>query len=131
MPGNVQLAVPIGVLPKGLSTAYSRQKHWEMRTNWFPDGSHVRGSMVSSDQSTWSLSRRLVASATVELRTFYFAHQGAHIPFYFYDWYESHFSYDPTGVSGVGRYTVRFAGPFATTLDFSRSETPFTLVQVV
>lgn len=130
MPGNVQLATALGVLPKNLCSAYSRQRHLETRFNLLTDGSHIRGPMVGTDQSFWGLAQKLSGAAMNSLRGFYLVHNGPEIPFFFYDFYESGFHYDQTGALGLGRYVVRFQGDFSVTGGLARSGIQFTLVQI-
>ena len=66
------------------------------------------------------------------LRAFYDARSGPTEPFYFYDPYDTNprFSYDPTGLVTVGRYTVRFEGDWNQLTALGRSELNITLVEV-
>jgi hypothetical protein len=129
MPGNVQLAIPQGVFPYKLARSYQRQRKYEMRTTWFPDGSNVRKSYVASDQSAWVLTTRLQPSDVTVLLNFYSARGPYGIPFWYYDMDETRV-FDPTGVATLGRYTVRFQGKISTTGTFPRLDSAVTLLQI-
>jgi hypothetical protein len=126
----VQLAAPAGVFPFALAKAYQRQRRYDMRVNWFPDGRQVRQSLVGSDQSVWTLTTRLKPTDQQALQNWYAAHLGGHIPFYYYDMDETHFAFDATGSSTLGRYIVRFQGGTTITNTRARVETAFTLIQI-
>lgn len=128
--GNVQLAVPVGVFPFKLTKAYQRQRKYDMRVNWTPDGRNVRQCYGQSDQNAWTLTTRLLWTDQITLTNFYYSHLGPVIPFYYYDMDESHFAYDPSGTSALGRYIVRFQGPMTITYTRPRVETQFTLLQI-
>jgi hypothetical protein len=132
MPGNVQLALPVGVFPFRLCKAYQRQKKYEMRVNWFPDGRQIRQAYdaIDGDQSVWSLTTRLKPTDQQTLLGFYDARKGTQVPFYFYDMDESGYVYDGTGSLTTGRYIVRFQGTFNLTYTRPRVETAFNLIQI-
>ena len=131
MPGNVQLATVTSVLPFSLSTAFTRQSKWEFVANFFSDGRNLRRSLVSSPRNTWVLSKRLTPALMGQLRTFWNQQQGGTVPFFYYDPYESNFTYDPTGSLTTGRYSVRFQGELKVTGSIPRVTVPLQLVEIV
>lgn len=130
MPGNVVAAAPTVVMPNSLCTAFQRSKTWETLSNFYSDGRHQRGALVGSERNVWVLHKRLTVALIDALELFYSQQQFGAIPFFFYDPYDSGFTYDPTGVQVGGRYTVRFEGGMVVTGTMPRVETDVTLVQV-
>lgn len=131
MPGNIQLAAPVGVLPGALCRSYQRAQEYKMLSNWYPDGRHQRMPLVTGPRNSWVLSQRLGPAALAALKNFYVLRQGNTQPFYFYDQIEYPHSYDPSGVNGLGRYTVRFAGNgLAISGGIGRSDAQFSLIEI-
>lgn len=131
MPGNVQVATPATVLPNALCKSYQRAQDYKMLVNWYPDGSQQRACLVVGPRDSWVLSQRLGPAALSALTQFYLARQGNTQPFYFYDQIESPHTYDPSGVNGLGRYTVRFAGDGLTISGgMGRSDAQFSLIEI-
>ena len=109
--------MPVGVLPQTLSTAFTESKIFPMLTNTYHDGTPETGLItdtVNNPRSirTWTLSKRLKSVDLEALKSFYDSHHGAVIPFYFCDPFTEGetigSTYDDTGDSEVGRYTVKF-----------------------
>lgn len=131
MPGNVQVATPVTVLPNALCKSYQRAQDYKMLCNWYADGMQQRSALVIGPRDSWVLSQRLGIAALVALRQFYIARQGNTQPFYFYDQIEYPHSFDPSGVSGIGRYTVRFAGDgLSISGGMGRSDAQFSLIEI-
>ncbi len=132
MPGSVSSAsVTAGtVLPLSLSKAFVHTREIPTIVGLYKDGSSDRKFLAEDSRKRWKLSKRLPIDALEALRDFYDARKGSHQPFYFYDPYESNFTYDPTGVTLTGRYTVRFEGGWDQSSEIARSETGIALVQI-
>jgi phage-related protein len=120
MPGSVQNAAATTVLPLSLCRAFAHERAYPLIENEYKNGESQRSVLATNSRKRWRLAKRLPATALQTLRNFYDARSGATEAFYFYDPYETtpKFSYDPTGQSTVGRYTVRFNG------DWQQSSTP-------
>ena len=82
----------------------------------------------------WDLAARLTESQLTTLRTFYQAQNGTQGCFYWYDPADlvgQDASYDSTGDSTAGRYTVRFANAsFNEAWDMGRYPVSFSLQEV-
>lgn len=110
MPGSVQNATPATVMPQSLSRAFAHERAYPLIENEYKNGESQRAVLAVNSRKRWRLAKRLPPAALQSLRDFYDARNGVTEAFYFYDPYETgpQFSYDPTGQSTVGRYTVRF-----------------------
>lgn len=134
MPGSVNNAVAVGVLPQALCTAFTERRDWASRVNEYHDGSRQSTAQVSTPRRSWGLRQRLIATVLETLYTFYLAHQ--HAAFYFYNPKEPATgqavgsNYDATGVSTQGRYLVRFAGDWAQTTYIPRADCTLELIEV-
>lgn len=119
MPGSVQNAAPLTVLPQTLCTAFRAAREYPVLINEYRDGETQRTVLTDSSRKSWVQSKRLTAEQTETLRAFVEARRGPLEPFYYYDPYSPASgqaigsNYDATGVSTVGRYTVRFTGVWA------------------
>lgn len=132
MPGNVAAATPSTVLPLSLARAFARSRKYPVLVNEFADGSAQRGLLTNNSRKRWRLAKRLTPAKIAELRAFYEARKGAHQAFYFYDPYETNprFSYDGTGATVQGRYTVRFEGGWSQAMGLGRGDVEIQLVEV-
>lgn len=111
MPGSVALAAPVTVLPYSLYRAFEHSREYlGSLDNTYVDGSSQRCLQVTSSIKRWHLTKRLTALQLTTLRDFYDQRKGSVEAFYFYDIYET---YDPTGVSTTGRFTVHFLGEWS------------------
>jgi len=120
MPGSVQNAAPTTVLPQSLCRAFAHERAYPLTENEYRNGESQRSVLATNSRKRWRLAKRIPTAALQALRNFYDARNGTTEEFYFYDPYETNprFSYDPTGQSTVGRYTVRF------NCDWQQSSTP-------
>lgn len=136
MPGSVSNAAPVGVLPQSLCTAFAEVRQVPFLESTYHDGAVQRVAQAATSRKQFRLVARLTAEALEELRAFYDEHDGGMTPFYFYDPYDVPAgdkigsNYDPTGVSQVGRYTMRFEGGWSQTSGMARSEVNLTLVEL-
>jgi hypothetical protein len=112
MPGVVVAASAaiLDVLPFSLCKAFSQIRDWSAIQSEYADGSSQRYSPVLTSRLAWQQTRRLLPADMVTLRTFYLAHQGPEMAFWFYDPFESDppFNYDATSTDPDGRFLVRF-----------------------
>lgn len=132
MPGSVQNAAPLVVMPASLSRAFVHEREYPVLDNEYRRGESQRSVQATNSRKRWRLTKRLTPSQLVTLRDFYDARKGPTEPFYFYDPYETNpkFSHDPTGQSVVGRYTVRFAGPWEQITSLARTDISVELIEL-
>lgn len=132
MPGSVQNATALTVLPHSLCRAFAHERAYPLVENEYRDGESQRSVQATNSRKRWRLTKRLTPSALETLRDFYDARQGPTEAFYFYDPYETSpkFSSDPTGQAVAGRYTVRFEGEWTQSVGLGCAEVNITLVEV-
>jgi len=132
MPGSVQNASPVAVLPWSLSVAFVRSHEYPVLDNEYRNGESHRSVEATNSRKAWRLAKRLTPVQLAALRDFYEARKGPTEPFYFYDPYETspRFSYDPTGQSLAGRYMVRFGGSWSQSVGLGRADVTIELVEV-
>ncbi|GIU74779.1 MAG: hypothetical protein KatS3mg004_1866 [Bryobacteraceae bacterium] len=132
MPGSVQNAAPLTVLPASLSRAFVHEREYPVIDNEYRNGESQRFVQATNSRRRWRLAKRLTAAQLSALRDFYDARKGPTEPFYFYDPYETSpkFSHDPTGQALPGRYTVRFAGSWEQSSLVARTDVSIELVEV-
>lgn len=132
MPGSVQNAAPLTVLPASLSRAFVHEREYPVLDNEYRNGESQRFVQANNSRKRWRLAKRLTPVQLAALRDFWQARRGATEPFYFYDPWETvpRFSHDPTGQSTAGRYIVRFAGSWAHIIGLGRIDTQIELVEV-
>lgn len=132
MPGAVQAANPIEILPFSLAVLYTEQRAWEVLENRYLNGEVQNNPLVATSRLTFTIQRKLTVAQHAALLAFYLARNGPQVEFYFYNPPETDppFTYDVTAASPIGRYNVRFDGALSSTLGIVFSTVPFTLVQV-
>lgn len=132
MPASVQNAAPETVLPWSLCKAFGHSREYAVIENQYRNGESQRSRLVETSRKNWQISRRLSSAALAAFRDFYDARKSSQEPFYFYDPWDTDpkFSYDPTGVETVGRYTVRFMGTWEQMVSIRRAEIEISLVQL-
>ena len=132
MPGSVQNAAPITVLPQSLCRAFGHAREYIVIENEYRNGESQRSRLVDTSRKRWRTARRLTPTLLQALRDFYDARKGPQEPFYFYDPWETvpKFSYDPTGVATAGRYTVRFEGTWDQMVGMGRADVELALVEL-
>ncbi|MBI2817960.1 MAG: hypothetical protein HYX72_13585 [Acidobacteria bacterium] len=132
MPGSVQNAIPTTVLPQSLSRAFAHAREYLVLENEYPNGESQRSLLAATSRKTWQLAKRLTPAQLASLRAFYDARNGPHEAFYFYDPWETSpkFSYDPTGTTTQGRYTVRFGGYWEQMVGMGRADAEITFFEV-
>jgi hypothetical protein len=120
MPGNVQSAVPSGVMPYALCTAFSESREYAQLQAHYHDGTTERSQLAASSRRTFKLSQRLSATKAGALKAFWDGQQGGVVPFVFYNLIEG--TYDPSGNSTQGRYTVVFRNNWQQTTGLARTD---------
>jgi hypothetical protein len=132
MPGFVQNAAPLTVMPESLSRAFVREREYPVLDNEYRQGESQRSVQASNSRKRWRLAKRLAPVALAALRDFYDARRGSTEPFYFYDPYETtpKFTHDPTGQATAGRYTVRFANPWSESITLGRADLAIELIEL-
>lgn len=130
MPGNVTPAVPVGVMPFGLCSAFSEEMRIESIVNTYPDGSSDRAALSATPRRFFRMTRPVTSITYSVLRSFYLAHPAD--PFYFYNLRETvpPWTWDSTGNSPGGRYVVVFDGPWSDQVDMGRSSVSLSLREV-
>ena len=122
MPGSIQNAVPSGVMPYALSTAFSESRECVQLQAQYHDGTTERSQLAQTSRKAFKLAQRLTATRVIALKSFWDAQQGGVVPFLFYDLAEG--AYDATGNSTVGRYTVVFRGNWSQATGMLRTDVP-------
>jgi len=142
MPGNLQAALPSGVMPQTLCTSFVESRIYPMLFAQYHDGTTERGLITDGVNSpvsirTWKIGKRLKSSDLVALRDFYEGQQGGLTPFYFYVPFEvlpgNHIgsNWDATGANIQGRHTVFFRNAtWSETTDIARTVTSLELAEV-
>ena len=122
MPGNIQSATPSSVIPYALCTAFSESREFIQIQAQYHDGTTQRSQLAQTSRKAFRLARRLTAPLAVALKAFWDTQQGGIVPFLFYNLAEG--TYDPTGNSTQGRYTVVFRGNWSQTTGMLRTDVP-------
>jgi len=132
MPGPVQNAAPLTVLPASLSRAFVHEREYPVIDNEYRNGESQRSVQATNSRKRWRLAKRLTPAQLSVLRDFYDAREGPAEPFYFYDPYETspRFTHDPTGQAVAGRYTVRFAGDWEQSTSLGRTDLTLELIEL-
>jgi phage-related protein len=132
MPGSVQNAAPLTVLPASFSRAFFHEREYPVLDNEYRNGESQRTVQATNSRKRWRLAKRLTAAQLAALRDFYDARKGPAEPFYFYDPYETSpkFSHDPTGQAVAGRYTVRFAGEWSQSASLGHTDVNIDLIDL-
>ena len=132
MPGLVQHAAPMTVMPASLSRAFMHAREYPVLENEYRNGESQRSVQATNSRKRWRLAKRLTPAQLAALRDFHDARKGPAEPFYFYDPYETSpkFSHDPTGQAVAGRYTVRFASMWEQSATLSRADVAIEIVEV-
>jgi hypothetical protein len=132
MPGSVLNAAPATVLPLSLCKSFVHERAYPLIENEYKNGESQRSVLAATSRKRWRLTKRLPPVVLQTLRNFFDARDGSTEPFYFYDPYDTSpkFSYDPTGIATVGRYTVRFNGDWQQSSGPGRSDVQIELLEL-
>jgi hypothetical protein len=132
MPGSVQNAAPLTVMPASLSRSFAHERAYPVVESEYRNGESQRSVQATSSRKRWLLAKRITPVQLGTLRDFYDARKGPTEAFYFYDPYETNpkFSSDPSGQAVAGRYTVRFAGDWSQSVDLRRADVQIELIEL-
>jgi phage-related protein len=132
MPGSVQNAAPLTVMPASLSRSFAHERAYPVVESDYRNGESQRSVQATNSRKRWRLAKRLTPAQLAALRDFYDARKGPTEPFYFYDPYETspRFSHDPTGQAAAGRYAVRFSGEWNQSVDLGRADVNIELTEL-
>mgnify|MGYP000308328220 FL=1 len=133
MPGSVAAASASAVLPLFISVSFEHARQWGVEDNTYVCGDSQCRTLTTTSRKTWRLTKRLTPDQWDDLLAFWIARNGTLDPFYFYDGTETtpRWTWDATGVSTTGRYTVRFGNTrMVGTLSIPRSETEIELIEI-
>jgi len=127
MPSNLLAAVPNGVMPFTLCTAFSEAREYAQLQNQYRDGTIQRSQLARTSRRTFRPNMRLNASLLATLYTFLTSQNFGMTPFLFYDPFDVAVgqqigsNYDATGNNTQGRVTVVLRGNWAQSTDVCRS----------
>jgi phage-related protein len=132
MPGSVQNAAPMTVMPASLSRSFAHERAYPVVESEYRNGESQRSVQATNSRKRWRLAKRLTPVQLATLRDFYDARKGPTEPFYFYDPYETNpkFSHDPTGAAVAGKYRVRFSSDWNQSIGPGRSDVPIEVIEV-
>ncbi len=122
MPGNIQNAVPSGVMPYALCTAFSESREYFQLQAQYHDGTTDRSQLAQTSRRSFKIAQRLTAARAIALKAFWDGQQGGVVPFLFYNPAEG--AYDATGNSTQGRYLVVFRGGWSQSAGMLRTDIP-------
>jgi hypothetical protein len=130
LPGNLNAAVVVGVMPFSLCSAFQEELRLETLVNAYPDGSSDRFALAINVRHFFRMTRMVTAAQYTALWNFYHAHPTD--AFYFYNLRETvpPWTWDPTGNQTVGRYLVVFDGSWSETIMMGRSQASLGLREV-
>lgn len=129
MPGSVQNANPVTVMPDGLARSFTAGRVFWYRINSYRNGEQQVSLLAATSRNSWVFRHRLGMTDLVALRDFVDA-RGVE-PFYFYDLITDKSAvYDATGVLTTGRHTVRFNGDWSQVAGMSRGSVDLQLLEV-
>ena len=132
MPGSIQNAAPVTVLPISLCRAFVHTREYPVIENEYRNGESQRSAQAATSRKKWALTKRLTPSQLATLRSFYDARNGMHEPFYFYDPYDTNpkFTWDGTGATVTGRYSVRFNTDWSQSVGPGRSDVQMEMIEL-
>ena len=131
MPGNVaSYGSGLDVLPNQVVSAFGETRTYETVMNGYADGRSQVRAIQTISRKRFTQERPVTYAQKAALLAFYLAHIG--IAFYFYDLALTSpiYTYDATGVSTTGRYTVRFDGTWSEAMALGRWHCGLSLVEV-
>lgn len=129
MPNSVQNATPTLVMPWNLAISFQHSRQYPMIANDYANGENQRALLGFTSRKSWRLQCVLTPAQMVTLRNFYDSLNGMLGAFYFYDVFDTSpkYSYDNSGVSTIGRYTVVFTKEFNQVVGYPLSAIELTM----
>jgi hypothetical protein len=127
MPGNIQGAIPNGVMPAELCTAFTESREYAQLQNKYHDGTIQRAQLALSSRRTFRPNMRLNATQLATLYAFLTTQNFGARPFLFYNPFDVlagqqiGSNYDATGNNTQGRVTVSARGNWMQSTDVCRS----------
>jgi hypothetical protein len=127
MPGNILAAVPNGVMPFTLCTAFSEAREYAQLQNQYRDGTIQRAQQAQTSRRTFRPNMRLDATLLSTLYTFLTSQNFGMTPFLFYNPFDVlagqqiGSNYDATGNNTQGRVTVVVRGNWSQLSDLCRT----------
>jgi hypothetical protein len=127
MPGNILAAVPNGVMPFTLCTAFSEAREYAQLQNQYRDGTIQRAQLAQTSRRIFRPNMRLDAALLSTLYTFLTSQNFGMTPFLFYNPFDVlagqqvGSNFDATGNNTQGRVTVVLRGNWAQATDVCRS----------
>ena len=127
MPGNILAAVPNGVMPFALCTAFTESREYAQLQNQYRDGTIQRAQLAQTSRRTFRPNMRLNATKLATLYTFLTSQNFGMTPFLFYNPFDVlagqqiGSNYDATGNNTQGRVTVVARGNWSQLSDLCRT----------
>jgi len=130
LPGNLNAAVSVGVMPAGLCSVFEEELRLETIVNAYPDGNSDRAALAINVRHFFRMTRVVTGAQYTALWNFYHAHP--HDAFYFYNLRETvpPWTWDASGNQPDGRYLVTFDGSWSDITKMGRSEASLGLREV-
>jgi hypothetical protein len=130
LPGNLNAAVSVGVMPFSLCSAFQEELRLETLVNAYPDGSSDRFALAINVRHFFRMTRQVTAAQYTALWNFYLAHPTD--AFWFYNLRETvpPWTWDASGNQTSGRYLVVFDGSWSDTTMMGRSQASLGLREV-
>lgn len=129
VPGSVNnsaVGSPARVLPAIACSAFSEVREYSGRLHEYADGRGQAAAEVTNSRKAFEASVVANGAAMAALEQFHTENMSR--AFYFYLFAEG--PHDPSGVATLGRYKVRFEGPFEAERGMSKNEARIRLVEV-
>jgi hypothetical protein len=127
MPANILAAVPNGVMPFALCTAFTESREYTQLQNQYRDGTIQRLQLAQTSRRIFRPNMRLTATLLSTLYTFLTGQNFGITPFLFYNPFDVlagqqiGSNYDATGNNTQGRVTVVVRGNWAQMSDLCRT----------
>jgi hypothetical protein len=127
MPANILAAVPNGVMPFSLCTAFTETREYAQLQNQYRDGTIQRAQLAQTSRRTFRPNMRLDASLLATLYSFVESQNFGATPFLFYNPFDVlagqqiGSNFDAAGNNIQGRVTVVMRGNWAQASDLCRS----------
>ena len=80
MPGSVQNAVPLELMPHSLCRAFGHAREYVVLESEYRNGESQRSRLVETSRKRWRLAKRLTPALLQQLRDFYDARKGPEEP---------------------------------------------------